>query len=576
MLLSTLLPLLALGGFAFYMSSDITEAKTTQSSIDALRLAEANLRFIVNDVESLSLYLIGDRDIQQYLRGGEQAGYETMNRVYGSIANLAGFKDYIADISIIPAKFGTVLSSSAVYENELKNRIPLEQIESKMWTGLHTIRNYAGTRNVLTFVRPYRSTDNYEHLGWLAIRLDEEAISRIWSEGGFAGNESRTALIDRDGNVLSSSERDWLYQPFAAISPEALAAISDDAAIGSGTAGKGKGKITVSYVRSPKTNWTLIHLLPYEQYSLQNRYLLLLTLAAIAFSSAVNTFLVIYVIRKVTKPLRKLTGLLSNIDPEDPLPLYPVGSTDEIGKLAESYNKLGTQIRALKEQVILNEARKKEADMQALQAQINPHFLYNTLSSIHWLALMKEEKGIADMVGALSDFLRFSLNRGKPFCLVRQEIDHIRNYMRVQEIRFPDKFELDISVDPALEHHWMLKLLLQPLVENAMVHGIQPKEGKGTITVHAERRGDSMAFLVMDDGVGMPEERLNELRERLRAPFDQALGFKPLSPSGGYGLRNVHERLLLHYGPEAGLHIESRLSVGTRISFTIPILEVEP
>jgi two-component system sensor histidine kinase YesM len=247
--------------------------------------------------------------------------------------------------------------------------------------------------------------------------------------------------------------------------------------------------------------------------------------------------------------------------------LYAVGSPDEIGKLAESYNMLGMHIEKLKKQLIHNETRKKEADMRALQAQINPHFLYNTLSSIHWIALMTEEKRIADMVGALSDFLRFSLNKGKEFCPVHQELAHIRNYVQVQSIRYPDKFDVDIVVDPELQNHYMLKLLLQPLVENAMIHGIQKKEGKGMITVYVERQANRMGFLVLDDGIGMSEEQLQAVRGNLNPPADQ------LAPEASYGLRNVHERLQLHYGPEAGLVIESKEHEGTRISFTIPILE---
>jgi two-component system sensor histidine kinase YesM len=314
--------------------------------------------------------------------------------------------------------------------------------------------------------------------------------------------------------------------------------------------------------------WKLVGVIPFDLYSAQNRYILLLTGVAVAASILATTGLIFFLIHRVTNPLRVLTRLLTKVNPEEPLPLYTAASSDEIGKLAESYNMLGNHIEKLKVQVIRNEAHKKEADMRALQAQINPHFLYNTLSSIQWIALMNEEKRIADMVGSLSDFLRFSLNKGNEFCPVHQELAHIKNYTQVQMIRYPDKFDLDIVVDPDLQDKYMLKLLLQPLVENAMIHGIQKKEGKGMITVYVEQQASRMSFLVLDDGVGMTEEQLQAIKKNLNPQGDD----QPI-PDANYGLRNVNERLQLHYGLDAGLIIESRPNAGTRISFSIPILE---
>ncbi|MGV2806466.1 sensor histidine kinase, partial [Clostridium perfringens] len=136
----------------------------------------------------------------------------------------------------------------------------------------------------------------------------------------------------------------------------------------------------------------------------------------------------------------------------------------------------------LTDEVKLNESLKKEADMHALQVQINPHFLYNTLSSIHWLALMNQDVKIAEMVGSLSDFLRFSLNNGQEYCTIQQEIMHVRHYVNIQTIRYPEKFKFEVHVEEELYQHTMLKLLLQPLVENSMLHGILSRDGMGTIT----------------------------------------------------------------------------------------------
>lgn len=201
---------------------------------------------------------------------------------------------------------------------------------------------------------------------------------------------------------------------------------------------------------------------------------------------------------------------------------------------------------------------------------------------------MSKENRIADMVEGLSDFLRISLNKGQDYCPVAQEIAHIRHYVRVQSIRFPDQFVLHYIVDPALEQRMMLKLLLQPLVENAMIHGIQQAGNQGTITIMIQKDSavERMNILVLDDGAGMELEQLEQLRASI-IPADESNMLpqgshsqgKQLGQSlsdGGYGLRNVNERLFLHYGTDALLEIHSKKGGGTRISFSIPILEESP
>lgn len=280
--------------------------------------------------------------------------------------------------------------------------------------------------------------------------------------------------------------------------------------------------------------------------------------------------LVLYFVQRVTKPLVMLTRFLKSANPEETLQTYPVESMDEVGQLVRSYNKLSDRITQLTEQVKEEESSKKEADLQALQAQINPHFLYNTLSSIHWMALMNKDEKIADMVGSLSDFLRFSLNKGEEFCSVEQEVAHAKHYANIQSIRFPGKFKLAVDIDVELYESKMLKLLLQPLIENALIHGIQKRSDVGDIKVSARQESSCMHFSVEDTGVGMDEHKLAEIKRELRAPDDQKKEKERLE-KGSYGLRNVHKRLQLHYGTEAGLRVESVAQIGTRVSFSIPL-----
>ncbi|WP_440118705.1 cache domain-containing sensor histidine kinase [Paenibacillus sp. QZ-Y1] len=582
---SMIVPLLALGLFAFLISSRITEQKTKLSGMDTLKQVEANLRYMLQDAETLSIFLIGERDIQQYLSRNEDHELERVD-ILGRMTNLAASKKYIANIAIYPGRFDASLSTATWYESNVLSYPPAPNGDAvKTWTGVYPVQNYAGIQNVITLVRPIRSIHDYRPIGWLAISLDEQAISKGWAALGLGKGEGRLELVGRSGEILSSMDKSRLGQSLEQVEPGVQALLRQGGS-GTTTYGSGENKRTLLYYPEQLTGWTLTGTVPYDQYKSENGYILILTAVAVSVSAMISAGLVWFTVRRVTRPLRVLTRHLSRMDPDRPLPLFRSESDDEIGRLGESYNLLGAHIEILKEEIIRSEARKKEADLRALQAQINPHFLYNTLSSIHWIALMSEEKRIADMVEGLSDFLRISLNQGKDYCPVEQEIAHIRHYVRVQSIRFPDKFAVRYIVDPALERRMMLKLLLQPLVENAMIHGIQPKDGMGTITIMFRQEQERMNVLVLDDGAGMEADRLEQIRHNL-VPADEEeqahssehlKGNQPVNllSQGGYGLRNVNERLLLHYGAAAQLEVDSRVGGGTRISFSIPILEESP
>jgi two-component system sensor histidine kinase YesM len=565
MLISTMVPLLSFGAFTYVISSNVTEAKMKQSGINTLGQMESKLEFVLNDIESMSIFLIGQNDIQRYLKS-PQEDKQTRTRILNSMANLASSKPYISNILLYPNSQEIPLSTATIYESDLKEQIDVFQVKEKTWTGLYNMVDYAGEHKILTFIRPMRSIYTFKNIGWLLISLDEEVLAQNWSEPKLGEGRGQVALLDEKGIVISATEKEWLSQPFDTQYPGVWPTLGQSV-YGETSSGKAEEKRNVLYYRSQSIDWTLVGTIPYELNRAQNLFILQLTGAAVGITILINAGLVLFVIQRVTNPLRILARLLTKLNPDEPMPMYQPTSSDEIGRLGQSYNMLGKHIKELKEQLIRNETRKKEADIRALEAQINPHFLYNTLSSIHWMALTTEEKRIAEMVGALGDFLQFSLNKGNEFCPLHQEISHIENYTQIQSIRFPDKFEIDYFIDAELQDKYMLKLLLQPLLENSMIHGIQKKEGKGTIAVYVEKLDNRMYFQVLDDGIGMTEERLLAVRNSLEVTNDQD------GPIENYGLRNVNERLRLHYGSDAILHIDSKRNAGTRIAFSIPIME---
>lgn len=562
-LLASLIPLLLLGVFSYVLSVNITEQKSKQMGMDTLNRIKESLLFIIRDVESMSIFVSGQQEIQKYISEFD-ANPENRPEILGMIMNLIHSKDYISNISIYSKNRINPLHSTSIYESGLSHVITDWNFDSKLWTGLYRQKTLSGQEDVVSFLRPLRSIDHFEQLGFVAITIKEQALQAYLTEPGFGNGEGTLLLLDPYGHIVSGQPNTELNRKWEDLYPGSPPWRGE---YGGFTYGEGHDGATVLYHKLAPLDWTLVGIIPTSQYRVDHQGILLLTGIAVGLATLLSILLILFFLRHVTKPVKVLSRLLSKIDPDQPMPLYSINSTNEIGQLVASYNRLGSHIKQLKEQIIHLESRKKEADMQALQAQINPHFLYNTLSSIHWIALMSDEKRIADMVGALSDFLRFSLNKGKDYCTVLQEVSHIRNYALIQSIRYPDQFDIIYDIDPELLPNSMLKLLLQPLVENAMIHGIQKKDGRGMIHIYIGQEDGWMNVTVQDDGLGIPEKVLSRLNDGLLQPITA----KEASVKTGYGLNNVNERLLLHYGPESRLQIHSEAGKGTQISFAIPV-----
>ena len=218
--------------------------------------------------------------------------------------------------------------------------------------------------------------------------------------------------------------------------------------------------------------------------------------------------------------------------------------------------------RPIEEQVTREQKQLRKAEFEILQAQINPHFLYNTLDTIVWSAEAGNQKQVVKMVGSLSEFFRSSLNKGKEIVTIRDELQHVRSYLEIQQIRYQDILSYEIDVPESLYDYQIPKITLQPLIENALYHGIKNKRGGGKITVAGIDEGETMLIQVIDDGKGMKPERLKEIVKSLSAeqPEERAT----------YGLYNVNERIRLNYGEEYGISIESEYEAGSCISVRLP------
>lgn len=279
--------------------------------------------------------------------------------------------------------------------------------------------------------------------------------------------------------------------------------------------------------------------------------------------SIIVILLAMYISFNITHPLAKLKGKLDLIGKGKPSLLFSKGSNDEIEALEQSFNNMVLRIQELIQKNNLEKEKQRELELTALQAQINPHFVYNTLDAIGWIAKLKKQTDIERMVMALATFFRISLHKGDKFITVEEEIQLVESFVIIEQLRFPDKVAIAYDIPEDIKHCLILKIILQPLVENAIKHGISNKEGEGHILITGRRVGHDLKLEVKDDGVGFDWDAT-----------DAKTAYKNIQQSG-YGLRNVDERIKLEYGPDYGLVFHSEKNQGSTVTVTVKIRETD-
>ncbi|HJC42472.1 MAG TPA: histidine kinase [Candidatus Mediterraneibacter gallistercoris] len=281
--------------------------------------------------------------------------------------------------------------------------------------------------------------------------------------------------------------------------------------------------------------------------------ILIITIAAVLIASG------------IIKPVRELYGATQKIARGDFTARARINTTDEIAELAEGFNTMAGNMQGMIQKIKEDEQKMRRADLRLLQEQINPHFLYNTLDTIVWLIEGNETDQAVNMVVTLSGFFRQVLNKGKELITIKEEEQHIRSYLEIQSMRYHDILEYDIQIDQVLYDYQILKLTLQPVVENALYHGIKYKRAKGYIHVNGEMDGNLIRLTVRDNGAGMEEKELEELREEIGRPCKET--------EKGFGLANVNERIHMYFGEQYGITIQSVKDRGTIVEITIPAIK---
>lgn len=417
------------------------------------------------------------------------------------------------------------------------------------------------TELVLTFVKPFRNLETREAIGAIVINLDGkvilQAIERIQ-----LGKTGQFYVVDSKGQVVIASNPEFWNDSIqeSAINEKLRSMGSKNAEFEIELDGLRSYVVT----RTMHNDWQIIGTVPVNEIigdiqEIQNTIWiygsLLLALAfVIGFQFS----------RKITSPLKKLMNQMREIEKSNFKAHSEVTSQDEVGQLSLRFNQMVRQIEMLIIQVNQVEAKKREAEMRALRHQINPHFLYNTLASIRWMIKFDRQEGAYNGISSLVELMEASMEKKGVFCTIRDELDLLEKYMVIQKFRYGSHIRLEIDCEKSLLDLQIPRMLLQPIVENAIFHGISPKTEGGLVRISFEHKlvgnEEKLMIVIADDGLGIPEHKKPEL-----------LMPTTLKKSGmfGIGLNHVNETIQLYYGNQSGVWIESESGLGTTISLEL-------
>jgi two-component system sensor histidine kinase YesM len=567
-----LVTVVSISYISYQKTSRMMEEKVVESTNRSFEQAATFLSYKLNNVKDVSSMLFMNGELRKIL-SKEGAGYSLGEQLddYNTLQEIVRSAQTGREIYSIRL----YVNNSAIYGRENSTFLNLADITGADWysemmdnqdgiycrsTYSYHFRDARGEKQLISCVRTLHVDGfNGKILGVLSIDMLESSISEIMRQTDITRN-GQVYLVDKTGTVISGLDQTKYGQKPAVLNeyPDLFERDAGKIHVGK----KGQSSILI-HKKVEGTNWQLVALIPEKEIAEQSRLLAkdLFWVLLIVFLLAVWT--AVWISEGITRRIQLLLQQIRKIEDEKWDVRHAVDSADEVGVLQAHFYRMSETMRRLIQEKYQDEVQKKSAELKALQAQINPHFLYNTLDMIHWLAMKHRAPEISDVVGRLAKFFRLSLSEGRDIITIREELDHVRTYLDIQNKRFGGTIEQRYEIETGLENFLTVKLILQPIVENSVLHGIQEREDKqGTIRIAVSREGELLKIVVEDDGVGMSTQQAERLARR--------------EAGGGYGVQNVIDKIKLHYGDEYGLEFESEPGKGTRVTVRIPAVLPEP
>ncbi|RKJ20149.1 sensor histidine kinase [bacterium D16-50] len=570
-----LLIVLPLGMFSFYAYlrvRELIQEQTFSAAQNAFDDTCMSLESLLGRLDGVIDILSTDPLIYM-MASNDPRDYTYINRLEDSAQLATTFEHLcmLADIDFIRLYVGNDYS----YSNTTTNIIQISEVEHSGW--YHTVRENNGRlwcapsdledtegespQPCFSSVQMiYNPRSVKEPLAILRADIDAKRIEQIIC--GSSITDNGLLLLFRGEDILLSS-----HAASSLPCPEALARQVQDLPPHTWETIQAEGM--EYYARCKKigpSGWCIASILPYRDVFRLSREMgaeMLMTVISVA----VTAYLIAYLISQSTlKRIKQLTGTMHTVESGDVAVRLEPSGNDEIAQLMDGFNQMMDRLDALMEEREEHGRQIKNLELKALQAQINPHFLYNSLDLVNCTAISRNVPEISRMVNALGQFYRLSLSNGREVISLSEELKHAKLYVEIQNLRFENRIAAEWDTDPSADCCQIIKIVLQPLIENAILHGIFEKPSKsGRLKVQVRRLDDGIRIFVEDDGVGMDAATL-------LASFSKAAAPEGTTAFGGYGIRNIQERLVLAYGAPYGLSCSSRPGKGTVVTLFIPAI----
>lgn len=593
-LLFAIVPSVGLGLLVNWTVERVVERQVEGHTMQLIGKVNEALNSKMENLQNMTYLIAFDPDIDAFMNDkmplNDDAGIEPMNmdtnaeteqnRLYGIKQTLQGFTTLYPEIAGI-----VLVNASGDYiSNEMYPRVEQSLIQEHWYQkasanpGIFMVLGQPKERNLTTHVR-YKD----DEIVSVARSITDEASGRVRGvimidlKLRSVSQAARNVTLGKSGYVMvTDAEGQSVYKPEHPLIEHIPTDWFPSGESGTFTAETEGGTLLFMYQSSTFTGWRTVGVFPTRDSISEVRQIQFYVVSFVFVVCLFGLSASLWFSRSIAQPIFRLMSYMRRAETGNLRPGRWSDRADEIGMLGNSYNRMLAQIRQLISLNELRERQKRDAEMRSLQEHIKPHFLYNTLDTIHWMARKEGAEDVSGMVGALSRLFRIGLSKGQDYIPLHSEIEHMTSYMQIQQTRYRDRLQYTLNIPEELRDLFVLKLLLQPLIENAIYHGIKGRRGPGHIRVEARLEHNRLLLTIHDNGAGMSNERLAEMQQLLEAPLASLEASSPGMTGKSYGMLNVQARLRLSFGDEYGIVLESQEGEGTSVTIIHPLMRELP
>lgn len=553
------IPLLAVSFTYTRTVKEIISKKYTETAIQSVYEAGEQIDFILRDVEDFSTVIISNSELLEMAEHPQLYSKDQFNTLLRSFI-LSRDDIEVIDLMLHNGVFS--IGSSIVDSKSIIDTALEESSGQPVWldTESHMIEILSGRfpKNYFALGRKIINYNTLDDLGYLVIDLEEVMLEQAYKS--LQDNEFEDIYIcDNTGTIISHTDKKKIGSTIK-FKPYAQSILNTETQKGYFEFFEDVDKVAI-YSTISSTGWRIIKTLPtsylYKEINDMQRDFLIF---GIIYGVAIIIFMIFFSVR-YTDPMMKMMSVIKKVEQGDFSARTEISTRDEVGQLGRSLNKMIVEMQNLIDRLIKEEHEKKEVELEALHAQINPHFLYNTLNTIKWMAKIQGNTSVSRAIVALIKLLRVSTNLGTDTITLREEIDYVDNYVVIQKLKYNEAINVRHYIDEACMNVMMPKLILQPIVENAIIYGITEDHKDINIALSAYMKDNELFIEITDDGPGIKTDVVEAI---LKDKSDKNRFSK-------VGLNNINQRIKLYYGSEYGLSIETEIGVGTKIIVKIPV-----